>query len=152
MVQAALKLNFIQCSLLGINKDSSALHRSQEWINNIQHDCFQLGHQYTSLFHIPFNTKLHRVMRQIENHMTSLGLLRWGATDLNESQHRTLKLGYAHTNHRPQSLAAQLLRTGYADNLDIECEVHGIAGKQDIQFTSLVLGFSSIHRLPKYCQ
>lgn len=120
LFQAVLELNDIHCKLLGVNEDLYSMHRTEVWIHKLQQQFFNLGTTLTQLFHRPVNTKLHRVMRHIEDHLLSFGTLRWGATDKNETQHKHLTLDYRSTNRRPDSLAVQLLKNGYADDLDID--------------------------------
>lgn len=114
LLQAALEFNDIQCQLMGINEDYSSIQRSSYWMHRIQQQCFELGERFTTLFFSKVNTKLHRVMRHIETHMKSFGMLRWGATDNNETRHKSLKVAYKNTNRRLDSLSVRLLNSGYA--------------------------------------
>lgn len=69
-------------------------------------------------------------MRYIQDHLTSFGLLRWGATDGNESQHKSLKRAYGNTNHSPNTLSIQLLKNGYTD-MDTDCDLQDIPNNDD---------------------
>lgn len=57
-------------------------------------------------------------MGHINDHLTLLGLLRWGSNDANKSQHKSFNVSYAHTNFQSNVLAFQLLRAVYAHNDD----------------------------------
>lgn len=119
LVQAALELDFIHSELLGTNAPVQAMHCSQSWIQQLQSRAFALGVQFVELFDISISTKLHRVMRHLESHLTSFGMLRWGANDGNEKLHKLLKAAYLFSNKKPKELAVQLVNTGYANTSDI---------------------------------
>lgn len=119
LVQAALELHAIHCLLLGVNERVQNAHRSRVWIEDVQKRAFVLGQQFASLFAMRINTKLHRFMRHLDTHLTSFGLIRWGANDANETKHKSVKLAYLHTNRRQSSLATQLVTHGYADDVDV---------------------------------
>lgn len=122
LLQTALELNEIHCKLLGINESVDEIHRTDEWITDLQLRCFKLGESFVDLFQINVNTKMHRVMRHINSHLRSFGLVRWGANDCNETKHKTIKAAYKNTNRKPHQLAAQLLKSGYAADIYMESD------------------------------
>lgn len=118
LVQVALELDYIHSQLLGTNKDYDDMHRSGEWIIDLQKRCFVLGKLAVQLFGCNVTTKIHRVMRHLDSHLKSFGLIRWGASDTNERKHKSVKKAYRRTNRQQDTLGVQLLRRGYADDVD----------------------------------
>lgn len=116
LLQLALELDFIHAQLLGANADVQSMHRSISWIKDLQHRAFQLGVEFVKLFDVNIATKLHRVMRHIETHLTSFGMVRWGANDGNEKDHKKVKAAYQLSNRRQEQIAVQIVRFGYADD------------------------------------
>lgn len=85
----------------------------------VQGRCFQLGIQMVELFDIIVTTKLHRFMRLIHCHLTSFGMLRWGANDKNQSLHKAVKKAYSLTNRHSLGFSRQQLpvvQAGYVDD------------------------------------
>lgn len=91
LVQKSLELIDIYSKLLGTNEDASAIHRSESWIKAIQKQCFEVGPWLEALFNTNINTKVLRFIRNVEAYVKSFSKVRWGPTDKNESQHKSLK-------------------------------------------------------------
>lgn len=105
LVQAALLLDRVQREVGGINKPASSAFRSLREIKALQELCFDAGKLVAESLGIRANTKLHRIMRHVEDHLTNFGCLRKGATDDNETMHKSTKVAYHSSNHHLSEIA-----------------------------------------------
>lgn len=62
-------------------------------------------------------------MRHVEDHLKSFCTSWWGATDQNETKHKSLKVVYKQTNRQRHCLTVQLLKSGYAESLNVHIQV-----------------------------
>ena len=111
LLEAAMCLSKVQVELNLINKPSSSLHRTAANIDMLQKEGFKLGILYQSATGNNVSTKLHRIMRHIQNQLYNFGCTRIGYTDENEQMHKVTKKGYRSTDHKRLKLAPQLLQS-----------------------------------------
>ncbi|KAI0558010.1 hypothetical protein FGB62_243g015 [Gracilaria domingensis] len=108
-VQVLLKADLFQRKLMGINMSLQSMGRTLKDIQDIAELGFEVGKDVVSLMKCAVNTKVHRIMRHVLDHLVDYGCIRKGSTDINETQHKITKKGYRATNKHPGHLAKQLL-------------------------------------------
>lgn len=106
LLKAALLIDSVQSELDGINKGPKAGLRSFRDVKELQSLCFKAGKKFAETLDVPINTKLHRTMRHVKDHILNFGCLRKGATDSNESIHKKTKLAYRAFNHHLAELVS----------------------------------------------
>lgn len=118
VLKMCLLWDAVQRLLSGINQGPREATRDNERINELQTLCFEAGKATAAALRVNVNTKLHRLMRHVKDHIIDFGCLRKGSTDENEALHKTTKKAYASTNRHVLELAPQLLAARAA----IECQ------------------------------
>ncbi|KAI0560730.1 hypothetical protein FGB62_102g013 [Gracilaria domingensis] len=117
-LQLLLQLDLLQRRLFGINQCPEQACRSTKQIQGIGQLGYEVGVGIAKLFNIKTNTKMHRTMFYIANHLFDFGCIRKGSTDSNETMHKSTKESYSSTNRQRSALPAQLLSA--RENLDVE--------------------------------
>lgn len=111
LLQASLLLSKAQAELNRPNTAPENRHRTEENIDRLATLCFQAGAAVSKALGLQINTKLHRVMRHIRDHIVSFGCIRRGYTDTNETMHKEVKTAYKCTNKRNHEIAFQLMKS-----------------------------------------
>lgn len=103
LVQCALQLNAVNAFLCsGAALSNAQLIHWQEFL-------FTFCKTMVSLFKVDVSTKLHRTMRHVIDHVTSMGCIRRGSSEENEMIHKEFKCLFTATNKRLEYMGPQLL-------------------------------------------
>ena len=108
-VTLLIDMDLLQRRLLGVNESPDTGRRTLADIQNIARLGFKIAHDLVLLLDCQVNTKIHRLMHHLFDHLVNFGCFRKGATDDNETMHKTTKKGYSCTNKKLVGIAPQLL-------------------------------------------
>ena len=111
LLEAALLASEVQVALNGINVYPVRTQRTAGEIRRIQDICFRLSRKLHEATGLNISTKIHRIMRHVQNQMFSFGSTRVGYTDQNEYMHKTTQKAYRSTDHERLKIAPQLLQS-----------------------------------------
>lgn len=138
-MQAALLLDRVQRVLRGINEDTTLAIRSIDRIGAIQKLCFEAGAKLSKALSVSVNTKIHRTMRHVKDHIITYGCIRRGETDNNETLHRNTKASYPATNHKLRTIGEQLVKVRTAAEVEfhLQSSADGVQG-EEINSTELL--------------
>lgn len=81
-----------------LNASYDASERTEDDVKSFQTPCFDTGLRHANVLKLKINTKLHRIMRHMGDHLMEFGCCRCGDTDYNEHLHKIRKAGYVATN------------------------------------------------------
>lgn len=109
LLKAALARNQLKFFLRRINQCARRAQRTVEDIDAVKNVAFCAGLYFSQALGLPVNTKMHRIMHNIKNHLIRFGNARHVDSDMNETIPKETKLTYRESNRRVLQLTPQII-------------------------------------------
>lgn len=120
LLQLYLLADSISSQLSAYNQNIHEKGMTEDNINSLQEQCFVFTKASCDLLEIPVNTKEHRLMHHVRDHLMDFGMIVFGSTSFNERMHKRYKQVYRNTNKHLHNLSSQLI----ANLREMQCAEH----------------------------